>query len=138
MQLPDTLSVRARPVPDAGVLVRTDSHSGIVQKDQLACVGVVGGGSAQECLPERFAKISNVSLSIKIAQKPYIMGSLGPKALKYESFDAKGFIWPQRICEASFRKALSYEFLEPFRNTYLFKLPIGSVVVPFCGSYLGS
>ena len=27
---------------------------------------------------------------MKIAQKPYIIGSLGPKALKYESFDAKG------------------------------------------------
>ena len=31
-----------------------------------------------------------LALSIKIAQKPYITGSLGPKALKYESFDAKG------------------------------------------------
>ena len=31
------------------------------------------------------------TLSIKIAQKPYIIGSLGPKALKYESFDAKGY-----------------------------------------------
>ena len=31
-----------------------------------------------------------VPLSIRIAQKPYIIGSLGPKALKYESFDAKG------------------------------------------------
>ena len=31
-----------------------------------------------------------MTLSIKIAQKPYIIGSLGPKALKYESFDAKG------------------------------------------------
>ena len=31
-----------------------------------------------------------LSLSIKVAQKPYIIGSLGPKALKYESFDAKG------------------------------------------------
>ena len=30
------------------------------------------------------------TLSIKIAQKPHIIGSLGPKALKYESFDAKG------------------------------------------------
>ena len=30
------------------------------------------------------------SLSIKIAQKPFFIGSLGPKALKYESFDAKG------------------------------------------------
>ena len=35
------------------------------------------------------------TLSIKIAQKPYIIGSLGPKALKYESFDAKGHM----ICE---------------------------------------
>ena len=31
-----------------------------------------------------------LTLSIKIAQKPYIIGSLGPKALKYESFDARG------------------------------------------------
>ena len=31
-----------------------------------------------------------LTLSIKIAQKPYIMGSLGPKALKYESFEGKG------------------------------------------------
>ena len=31
-----------------------------------------------------------VTLSINIAQKPYIIGSLGPKALNYESFDAKG------------------------------------------------
>ena len=31
-----------------------------------------------------------ITLSIKIAQKPYIIGSLGPKALKYESLDAKG------------------------------------------------
>ena len=33
--------------------------------------------------------MGRVSLS-KIAQKPYVIGSLGPKALKYESFDAKG------------------------------------------------
>ena len=31
------------------------------------------------------------TLSIKIAQKPYIIGSLGPKALKYESFEGKGW-----------------------------------------------
>ena len=30
------------------------------------------------------------TLGLKIAEKPYIIGSLGPKALKYESFDAKG------------------------------------------------
>ena len=34
--------------------------------------------------------ISTLTLSIKIAQKPYIIGSLGPKALKYESFEGKG------------------------------------------------
>ena len=34
---------------------------------------------------------ASISLSIKIAQKPYIMGSLGPKALRSESFEAKGF-----------------------------------------------
>ena len=31
-----------------------------------------------------------ITLSIKIAQKPDIIGSLGPKALKYESFEGKG------------------------------------------------
>ena len=31
-----------------------------------------------------------ISLSIKIAQKPYIIGSLGPKALKYEFLEGKG------------------------------------------------
>ena len=31
------------------------------------------------------------TLSIKIAQKPYIIVSLGPKALKYESFEGKGY-----------------------------------------------
>ena len=34
---------------------------------------------------------STFSLSIKIAQKPCIVGSLGPKALKHESFEGKGF-----------------------------------------------
>ena len=37
------------------------------------------------------------SLSIKIAQRPYTVGSLGPKALKYESFDAKGLVWLRAI-----------------------------------------
>ena len=36
-----------------------------------------------------------VTLSIKIAQKPYIIGFLGPKALRYESFDAKGNACPR-------------------------------------------
>ena len=31
-----------------------------------------------------------LTLSIKIAQKRCIIGSLGPKALKYESFEGKG------------------------------------------------
>ena len=31
-----------------------------------------------------------LTLTITIAQKPYIMGSLGPKTLKYESFEGKG------------------------------------------------
>ena len=30
-----------------------------------------------------------IPLSSNIAQKPYIIGSLGPEALKYESFDSK-------------------------------------------------
>ena len=29
-------------------------------------------------------------LSLKIAQKPYIIESLGPKAIKYESLEGKG------------------------------------------------
>ena len=33
---------------------------------------------------------SSLSLGIQIAQKPSIIGSLGPKALKYESFEGKG------------------------------------------------
>ena len=32
-----------------------------------------------------------LTLSIKIAQKPYMIWSLGPKALKYESFEGKGY-----------------------------------------------
>ena len=32
-----------------------------------------------------------VPLSINIAQKPCIVGSLDAKALKYESFEGKGF-----------------------------------------------
>ena len=31
-----------------------------------------------------------LALSIKIAPKPYITGSLGPNALRYESFEGKG------------------------------------------------
>ena len=31
-----------------------------------------------------------IALSIKTAQKPYIIGALGPKAFRYESLDAKG------------------------------------------------
>ena len=35
-------------------------------------------------------KAQTDTCSIKIAQKPSIIGSLGPKALNYESFDGKG------------------------------------------------
>ena len=31
-----------------------------------------------------------LTLSIKIAQQPYIIGSLGPEALKYKFFEGKG------------------------------------------------
>ena len=37
----------------------------------------------------RFPRFT-LPLSIKIAQKPYLIGSLGPKALKYESLKPKG------------------------------------------------
>ena len=38
------------------------------------------------------------TLSIKIAQKPYITGSLGPKASKYRSFEGKGQGCGLRVC----------------------------------------
>ena len=40
----------------------------------------------------RFDKVSLTlsPISIKIAQKPYKIGSSGPKALAYESFEGKG------------------------------------------------
>ena len=34
--------------------------------------------------------IGSQTLGINIAQKPYIIGSLGPIALEYESCEAKG------------------------------------------------
>ena len=34
--------------------------------------------------------IDNLSLNIKLAQEPYIIGSVGPKALKDEPFEGKG------------------------------------------------
>ena len=39
-------------------------------------------------------RIMKFSFSIKIAQKPYTIGSSGPKALKYESFEGRGFRAP--------------------------------------------
>ena len=36
-------------------------------------------------------KPQTLHLSIKTAQKPYIIGFLGPKALKYASFEGLGF-----------------------------------------------
>ena len=33
---------------------------------------------------------NSLPLSIKIAQKPFIIGCLGPKAIKYESSEGKG------------------------------------------------
>ena len=35
----------------------------------------------------------SLTLSINIAQKPYIIGSLGPEALEYESFEGKGYFF---------------------------------------------
>ena len=47
------------------------------------------GISAQRRLKTVY--LGTLTLSIKIAQKPYIMnGVFGPKALKYESFEGKG------------------------------------------------
>ena len=54
-------------------------------------------------------KATQFTLSIKIAQKPYIIGSLGPKALKYESFEGKGSV---RVQEgAGFRVLKQYRSL---------------------------
>ena len=39
--------------------------------------------------PEERTVVVALSVSIKIAQRPFIRGSLGPKALKYESFEGK-------------------------------------------------
>ena len=38
-----------------------------------------------------------IGLGVEIAQKPYILGLLGPKALKYESFEGKSsnYIYPE-------------------------------------------
>ena len=41
-----------------------------------------------------------LSLSIKKAQKPYIIGSLGPKALIYESFEGNGI----SLSDSKFRR----------------------------------
>ena len=53
------------------------------------------GNTKPKKLPKTLTEIlnlSSLSLSIKIAQKPYIIGSLGPKALKYECFEGKGML----------------------------------------------
>ena len=56
-------------------------------------------GFLQVTVPLRGFRVwGTLSLSIKIAQKPYIIGSLGPKALKYESLDAKGLVvWGPKL-----------------------------------------
>ena len=46
--------------------------------------------SCQAYLALRSSSEATSTLSTNIAQKLYIIGSLGPKALNYESFDAKG------------------------------------------------
>ena len=38
-----------------------------------------------------------ITLGIKIAQKPYIVWSLGPKALIYESLDPYGYKDPKTL-----------------------------------------
>ena len=52
--------------------------------------------------PQALISPNTLSLSIKIAQKPFMIGSLGLKALKYESFEGKGI--PEvkdRACKAA-------------------------------------
>ena len=57
----------------------------------LGCLGCIG---LEETYCVKHVQFHDhvrwLTLSIKIAQKPYIIGSLGPKVLKYESLDAKG------------------------------------------------
>ena len=43
-------------------------------------------------ISEVYLELLPVTPSIKIAQKPQKIGSLGPKALKYESFEGKGVV----------------------------------------------
>ena len=44
-----------------------------------------------------------------MAQKPYIIGSLGPKALKYASFEGKGLRLHRNVCpEGHSREVLSF------------------------------
>ena len=49
---------------------------------------LISGASATVVI---FLNTGCLTLSIKIAQKPYIIRSFGPEALKYESFEGKGY-----------------------------------------------
>ena len=52
------------------------------------------------------------TLSIKIAPKPYIIGSLGPTALKYGSFEGKGMCH----CSRGLRALIKHEHSLPHRS----------------------
>ena len=52
---------------------------------------------------------TSLSLSIKIAQQPYMIGSLGPSSLKHESLEAEGM-------KVEARKVEPGSFKEPFKE----------------------
>ena len=57
--------------------------------------------------PQRMSRalkyVKSLSLGIKTAQKPYIVWSLGPKALIYESLDSEGIAVPFGLTSFGFR-----------------------------------
>ena len=51
-------------------------------------VGYLGSRQYSKTPPK--IVLETLTLRLKIAQKPYMVWSLGPKALKYESFEGEG------------------------------------------------
>ena len=70
-----------------GALPKVQLSSGILFEAQVGIIGT-------------YEHFKWIALSINIAQKPYILGSLGPTASKYESFEGKGWglgIWVEDL-----------------------------------------
>ena len=73
------------------------------QGQRLGAQGFGFRVSGLELCVSRLALTRRLTLSIKKAQKPYIIGSLGPEALKYGSFEGKGY----GLCKAVLRQVFS-------------------------------